>query len=239
MCSMKRWLTPNVVLAVLMAALLIVFVVVNVIHFGSYWSIKSFSWWMDSYNLSNGIAINLLSAYAFYLVIIYLFTGRRKRIIKSNLQKQYWGFKKSVIGHFLGAINGPHSPDHAEQLCDLRVFRDYFNPKGAAEQREHVRWYDVCNSVQSDKYLQHELINELSILRDEVSYVLSSIEIHDEKIFVFFKRLQRIIYRHENGQFETDDFKSFMQFFYEVFSGWSFITGYAEKDVIQSFIDDL
>src|SRR3990167_7496481 len=98
---------------------------------------------------------------------------------------------------------------------------------------------DDINEVQSNKYLQHELIMELSILRDEVSFVLSSIEIHDENIFEFFKRLQRIIYRHEHGQFETDDFESFMQFFFELFTGWSHISGHSEKDIVQSFIDSL
>lgn len=230
---------PNTVLFILMICVFGFFVALNILHFGDGWSLNQREWWGDVYNLCNDIAINVLAAYCFYLLISQLFERRRRKIIKANLQKQYRQFKESVIGHFLGALSGSYSPEHVEQLCELSAFRDYFYPEAAVKKRESVRWYDVLNKVQSDEYLQHELLVELSILRDEVSFVLSTIEIHDEKIFEFFKRLQRIIYRHENGQFETDDFKSFMQFFFELFTGWSFLTGYSEKDIVQSFIDSL
>ncbi|MFA4846137.1 MAG: hypothetical protein WC654_06295 [Patescibacteria group bacterium] len=235
---MKK-LTPDIVLMVLMIIVLLGFAVLNVLHFGGLWSLNTQAWWRDFYELCNALAINLLAAYFFYLLIVQLFVRRRRHIIKANLQKQYQQFKQSVIGHFLGALNGSHSPKHAEQLCELSAFRDYFYPEAAVKNKEPVRWFDVINEVQSNEYLQHELIVELSMLRDEVSFVLSNVEIHDEGMFEFFKRLQRIIYRHEHGDFETDDFKSFMQFFFELFTGWSFITGYAEKDIVQSFIDNL
>lgn len=235
---MKK-LTPNTVLMVLMIVVFVCFIALNILHFGGFWSWNEQAWWYDAYSLINGLAINVLAAYFFYLLIVQLFVQRRRKIIKANLQKQYQQFRQSIIGDFLGAVHGSHSPDHAERLCEFSVFRDYFYPESAVKNREHVLWFDVINEVQSNKYLQHELIMELSILRDEVSFVLSSIEIHDEKIFEFFKRLQRIIYRHEHGQFETDDFKSFMQFFFELFTGWSFVTGYAKEDIVQSFIDSL
>lgn len=228
---------PNTVLLVLMSLVLVLLVALNILHFGDGWSLNQREWWRDAYNLLNAIFINLLAAYFFYLLIARLFVSRRRKIIKANLQKQYRQFKESAIGHFLGAVNGSHSSDEVEQLYSLPAFRDYF--KGTDPREGKDRWYVVLDCVQENEYLRHELIVELSVLRDEVEFVLSSIEIHDEEIFEFFKRLQRIIYRHEHGQFETDDFKSFMQFFYELFSGWSFITGYAEKDIVQSFIDSI
>jgi len=228
---------PNTALAVLVSVVVVCWIALNILHFGDGWSLNEKLWWRDTYDLLNSFFVNLLAAYFFYLLIAQLFVQRRRKIIKANLQKQYRQFRESIIGHFIGAVNGSHSSKEVEQLYALPGFRDYFKGTDPIEGKD--RWYVVLDRVQENEYLQHELIVELAVLRDEISFVLSTIEIHDEKIFDFFKRLLRIIYRHEHGQFDTDDFKSFMQFFYELFSGWSFITGYTEKDIVQSFIDGL
>jgi hypothetical protein len=176
----------------------------------------------------NGITINIIAAYILYILVVYNPTKIKRSIIKSNLRQQYKRFKETIIDRFLAITNNTGNPDLTEKLCDIIEFRKYFDEE---------KWYGVLNGIDGNKYLLQEMLSELAILRNEISFVLNNVEIHDEQVFAFFKSLSQIIYRLEQSDFETDDFKNLMSFIWQVFAGWSWIDGYAEKDIVQTIID--
>ncbi|MGH8564965.1 MAG: hypothetical protein ACREXW_13130 [Gammaproteobacteria bacterium] len=77
----------------------------------------------------------------------------------------------------------------------------------------------------------------LEVLREELLYVLNTIDVHDEEVFAFLKRLAQIIYRMRDIETEYDDIKQIGGFLWELFAGWSVIDGYRDKDIVQSMIE--
>ncbi len=230
---------PDTVLFVSMSFVLVFLVALNILHFGDGWALNQREWWRDVYELVNAVGINLLAAYFFYVLIAYFFVNRRRGIIKANLQVQYRQFKKSVIGHFLGAVpDVPYHPDLVNQLFDVPKFRTFFQevPPHSSENR----WSMVFHAVHSSSILQRELIMEINELRDEIMYLLSAIEIYDENIFGFFKSLKQITYRLQHDSIDTGKYEQMLDVLYQAFAGWNNIDGkHRDTDFVQSFIDDL
>jgi hypothetical protein len=154
-------------------------------------------------------------------------------VIRNNLRVQYHDFKKAVISHFLGVVNGVIDMALVDCLCDIGKFRDYF------KEDESAKWYAIANALPKNALLMRDILVELALLRNEIAFVLSTVEIHDEQIFAFLKRLSSTIYRAEQGGLEYDDVKSFMSFMGQLFAGWSWIEGYAEGDVVEAFIEKI
>src|SRR5262249_36864021 len=132
-----------------------------------------------------------------------------------------------------GVVHGASSLDLVERLCDIREFRDYFKEDNSA------KWYAIANALPKNELLMKDMVVELALLRTEIAFVLSNVEIHDEQVFAFFKRLSSTIYRAEQGGLEYDDVKSFMSFMWQLFAGWSWIEGYAERDIVEALIEKI
>jgi hypothetical protein len=83
-------------------------------------------------------------------------------------------------------------------------FRRYFQEKVSPSED---RW-DAFQNMLNEHYLQ-ELITKTEILRDEISFALSNIEISDDKPFEFLKRLSAAILSMRNTTLGYDETKQF------------------------------
>jgi hypothetical protein len=119
-------------------------------------------------------------------------------------------------------------------LLDQGEFRRYF---GIHVTDDQTRWHAVLNSLNQNAYLLRDILHELEVLREELLYVLSSIDVHDEEVFGFLKRLSHAIFRLRDVEPEYDDIKYIGGFLYEIFAGWSFIEGYRKEDIVLSMIE--
>lgn len=227
---MKTFFAYNKKLSQVMLSTTLVFIIINFIHFNKLNNITNKSWWFDFYNLLNAITINILAAYILYIFVVYIPENKKHRLIKNNLNKQYNQFRETMISRFLNITND-NNKALATKLKDIKEFRAYF------EDDNQKRWYAILNGLDGNKYVLKDMLSELAILRNEISFALNNIEIHDEQVFAFFKNLSQTIYKLEQSDFETDDFKSLMGFMWRLFSGWSWIDGYSEEDIVQSIID--
>lgn len=230
-------LKQNKILRILMRGTFVIFAIINVIRFGNFDYVSFLTnkpWWGDFYTLLNAITINIIAAYIFYILVVYYPEKRSRLVIKNNLQKQYRQFKEAMIVHFLSTTHD-NEDDLETKLYDMKEFRQYFG------MNRSERWYKVWDEAESNKYFLREILSELAILRDEVSFVLNKVEISDEQVFPFFKNMSQLIYRLEQSGFETDDddYKSLARFIWDVFTGYSFSDGYAKKDIVQTMIDKI
>lgn len=64
-----------------------------------------------------------------------------------------------------------------------------------------------------------------------------SIDVDNRQSFAFLKLLANVLYRARNCSPEYDGVKSLLGLMWSVFTGWSFIEGYPEKDPIADAID--
>jgi len=182
--------------------------------------------------LANALSVGFVISAAFYFIVVYLPESQKRSRIHRSMEKQYQLFKKSCIGTFL-ILSNSQEYQHREMLLDQEEFRRYFKNNNTNNEN---RWDAVANGIQNNKYYLNEILYELRVLNDEIKFVRSSIDIHDEEVFQFLNNLSQIIHRVESTNPEYDDIKSFCRLLWEIFTGWSFIDGYRKTDIIADMI---
>lgn len=177
------------------------------------------------------VAVGIVVGLFIYVLIVWLPEQRKRARVKRQLSRQYDGFKEECIHVFFSALGHSYDPEIIPKLKDRSFFREYFKEKVSEDQE---RWHAVLNGL--DDALVKRLVVELEILAAEVHYALTVIDIDNEDAFAFLKRLTEILYRHRNWTADYDDVKQLSGFMWSVYTGWSVIDGYTNKDVIADMI---
>jgi len=180
--------------------------------------------------LVNALSVGFVISAAFYFIVVYLPESQKRRRIHRSMERQYQLFKKSCIGTFL-ILSNSQEYQHREMLLDQEEFKRYFKNSNSNNKN---RWDAVANGIQDNEYYLNEILYELRVLNDEIKFVRSNIDIHDEEVFQFLNNLSQIIHRMESTKPEYDDIKSFCRFLWEIFTGWS--DGYRKTDIIADMI---
>lgn len=182
------------------------------------------------YDLSTGVLVSIF----FWWLLIELPQAKKHRILKSTLQRHYGYFKEDVIQILLFASNSTYEHDLPEQLMDRDKFKDYFK----ADDRK--QWYATLNGLQDEPVRINDLLIEMDLLREEISYFLNNVEIENDDAHAFFKRFSAHIHKLKHSSDYTNDHVKYLgNFIWEIFTGWSFIDGYRKSDVIQDMIDSI
>jgi hypothetical protein len=181
-------------------------------------------------NFIYAISISIIAAYIFYIFNIILPEKKRKTIIKQNFEEQYLFFKEECIYIFLSALGQSSNKEIWEKLCDLEEFKNYFKENFINSQD---RWHKVWQEL--DGRLLEDLLIQLSILRDEVAFILNNTEINEKSVLSFFRLLSQRVYNFKARgiNMEYEDKKSLLRFLWELFTGWSFADGYRKEDIVK------
>lgn len=140
------------------------------------------------FTLSSGILVSIF----FWFLIVAVPQTKRRRILKSNFQQHYLYFKEDVIRILLSASNEPYNQGDEEALKDVVAFRQYY------QDDEKRRWYALLNGLERNPEKIDDLLVEMELLREEVGYLLHSMEIKNERVHAFFKRLSAHLYKLRN-----------------------------------------
>lgn len=186
----------------------------------------------------NSIVFNLsvgyLVSFFFWLLVVYFPERSRRLVLRDNLSRRYQDFRESTIQILLWASIGAHDSRLPKELCDHRKFREFF------DENEKKLWYAALNGLQNNKDRVDEMLLELELFADEISYVLNNVNIQDQKVHSFFKQLSENIYRLKNSTvYSYDQVKYLGGFIWGIHARWSIIDGQREEDVIQGMIDAL
>jgi hypothetical protein len=173
------------------------------------------------------IAAAFLVSTIFYFLVVWSPDLLKRRRMKRVLHAQYKSFKTGCIEILLGLADGSYDSQLPEKLIPQSAFRDYFNDE---------RWYAVANKLEAEGYWIEKLVNRMEVLRGDVLFVLNNTDIADDQSYEFFHRLSSVIYTRKNVDPEYDGVKSLCRFLWNVFSGWSFVDGYAKSDIIEDMI---
>lgn len=177
------------------------------------------------------LSVGFLVSVIFYLVVVWFPDRQRKNLIKRNFQEQYRSFKEDTISILLFACQGSYEAGLPQKLTEQSEFRKYFDEAVSESQN---RWHAVLNGL-TDRLLK-DLLVELEIFMKEVAFVLNNVNIDDQNVFSFFKRLSVIVYKLKDTSLEYDDVKQLSRFLWELFAGWSFVDGYRENDIVEVMI---
>lgn len=177
------------------------------------------------------LSVSTISAAIFYLFQVYIPSRKRHKIIKNNFEKTYISFKERCISIFISSVNGTYTVKEVEALLDLTAFRDYFKEEIEPGLK---RWDEVANSLDDRTITQ--LLIEIELLKEETDFFLNNVILYDQEIFGFLKRLKNTYYEMKSIDMDYEDYKTLLKFFWEVFAGWSFVTGYRDKDIFKEML---
>jgi hypothetical protein len=175
------------------------------------------------------ISLSFLAALIFYFFQVYLPERRRKNIIKKNMESQYYYFKEKCINLFLSSLGESLDPVKVEELHDVKKFKTFFTED---------KWYKVIDNFNDQSW--KELLIELEILKDEISFVLNNIQIHDKNIFDLFKNISIAVGRLKYLSISDYGFGKELGFFiFEIFGGWSLVSGQRKNDIMKDVINKI
>lgn len=127
-----------------------------------------------------------------------------------------------------------HDSINPKELLDQKAFRDFFNENN----KEH--WYAALNGLQDNAERMDELLLEMELIAQEVSYLLNNINIQDRQVHSFFKQLNEHIYRLRHAKVYSYDMAKYVGgFLWEINANWSFVSGYQEHDPVSKMIEAL
>lgn len=180
------------------------------------------------FDSSVGINVSLL----IYFLVVWLPEWRKRTRVRRNLQLQYDSFKEATVHIILSASGQSYDLDTTDRLKDPKQFRDFFKESVSPSQN---RWHAFLNGL--DEYHVKQLVIECEILMAEVHFTLSAIDVDNQDAFALLKRLTQSLHRSKDWSPDYDDAKRLSQFLWSVHTGWSFVEGYPEKDVIAQMIE--
>jgi hypothetical protein len=187
-------------------------------------------WNNISYELGLAASVSIF----FYWLLVKAPEKSRKSRFRRHLVASYRLFREAATFQFLSA-SGELSIryDLVSQLTTTAAFRDYF--KQASCKIHGDKWHEVANGLEA--HHRRELLRIMSMLRDDVLYVLNNTDVDDDKSFDFLHRLTRAIASHDPRVDDYDEDKSLLRFFWGVMAGWNPISGYEQEDPIERLIN--
>lgn len=177
------------------------------------------------------IGVGGLVSIVFYLLLVRLPENAKRRRVRRSLERQYKTFKKDCLFVMLGVVDRIVDPDKIEQFLDQKAFREYFEQYLDASQDR----FDVfLNGL--DEHGLIEILRAVDIFRDEIGFALSVVDIPSDDAFEFLKRFSCAIHAIKGSKLGYDDIKSLGRFLWSLFSGFDFVTGYQEEDIVEKMI---
>lgn len=174
--------------------------------------------------------INRIPEFVLGPCLFYFFLYLREKKVNDNLKHvallSYFDFKKNVIMQFQFMLQG--SSCNPEDFFELNAFRKTFGKDN---------WYGIANALQEQDLQAFR--NQAKFLRDELIQLLSAKRSTNKQAFTMLKVLCWQLSDIEAASNDYESRKSLLRQLWSLFSGWSFISGYTNRDLIEKAIQDL
>jgi hypothetical protein len=127
---------------------------------------------------------------AFYWLLVKVPEIEKRSRLRKYLLASYQSFRRDSTYQFLFASGyGAVDPGFVDQLVQQKAFREHFKEPSTTVDGD--RWHDVANGL--EPHHRRDLFVVMSILRDDILYVLNSTDVADQKSFEFLHRLTKAI----------------------------------------------
>lgn len=184
------------------------------------WKLPYYS---DSFlNLSTGFAISVL----FYFLIVRIPQSAQRKRLRLGLIRIYAIVRISIMREILSASK-LHDGD-AEQLAnDAKACRKFFD---TPTDHANEGWNAMVNGL-NDWHVQRIQL-ELQVLRDEIHYVLSKVDIEDTSLTDYLKNLSVVILEMHQLSADYDDQKTLGNFLWNLFTFFNWEKSYLSEDPV-------
>ena len=161
---------------------------------------------------------------------------KKREIVRSHLKAQYSQFRENIVSTLLRAEAGNYNIDGelSKKLVDIKEFRNHFN------ENNKKRWYDVLNGLEENKETREDLIVEIDLLVQQITYALNNVEVEDKKSLMLLTRFSQHTYRLKTSEvYQSDPVRYLSGFFWDVMAGWSWDKGFRDEDIVLNAIESV
>ena len=186
------------------------------------------------------IGIGVLMSTVFYWLLVKVPERSKRSRLRRHLQVSYRSFRREVTTQLFFAAHDNRSVAYDDVLkySSMPEFRNYF--KGASDKVAGNRWHDVANGMTDS--IRQDLAVALTLLRDDISYVLNVMDLADDESFELLFGLQRSASLVLLDPTEGDQDNNLLGLLWQLMAGWNWIDGYpkdANDDRVQRLIDSI
>lgn len=186
------------------------------------------------------LGIGVLMSVVFYWLLVKLPEGKKRARLRRHLQASYLSFRREATTQLFFAADEARSVNYDDVLTysEMFEFRRYF--KGASDKVSGDRWHDVANGMTDS--IRRDLAVALTLLRDDVFYVLSVLDVADDKSFELLYGLQRSASLVLLDPTEGDQDNNLLGLLWQLMAGWDWLDGYPKDpsdDRVQRLIDKI
>lgn len=180
------------------------------------------------FNLSAGV----ISAVVMFYLLVRVPAYEQKVRIRTNLLESYLHYKEEIIYIVLGILHGSVDPELAEKLMKAPEFKTYF--KAPSEVPGQDRTHYIMNNIEEHHLEKIKLESE--VLHNELQYAATRIDIEDSDLHAFTRRITKSLLRTKNWDLSYDGVEEVLGFYWQLFAGWSFVSGYQNSDPLEDRI---
>jgi hypothetical protein len=180
------------------------------------------------FNLSAGV----ISAVLMFYLLVRVPAYEQKKRIRDHLLETYLQYKQEVIYIFLGILHGIIEPELADKLMSAPDFKDYFKAPSGVDSQDRTHY--IMNNIEEHHLKRIKLESE--ILHNELQYALTRIDIQDSELHAFTRRITKSLLRTKNWNLSYDGVEEVLGFYWQLFAGWSFVSGYQGSDPLEDRI---
>lgn len=180
------------------------------------------------FNLAVGVIASLLT----YIATVIIPQTRKRARLRRQLLMRYVDFKRECLHTILSTLPEEFDSAIVEQLMYKEECRRFFGVKVSEGQS---RWHQFMNGI--SELQMHRFQFELEKLTMEIDFTMLTIDVENEELFEFLKRLQHVSrYRATQLTKDYEDVKALSKFLWEILGGWNFIDGYKNAEKIETMI---
>ena len=181
----------------------------------------------------HSLSVGLFSSSIFYFCVVYIPKRQKRKRVRNRLQEQYRSIKLRVVDLLL-MLSNSQSYRNRENLLIQQEFRRFFNCNVSPDMR---RWDAIANGLQGNEYHFREVLYYLQMLNEEIRHAMTVIDIDDEEVTEYLIHCSQVLSRMDMIQNDYEDIKLLCRNLWSLYTGYSFVEGYRDTDVIQDMID--
>lgn len=194
-----------------------------------------------AFNVALSIGTSGIVAFIFYYVVTEGFERKKREVVRSASLRSYRDAKHNIALSIIHASQKGGRKDLSadfetiDKVLTIEGFRELFDEGVEADEG----FYAFQNQMHERTPEFDQIIFNLANMGKIFDRLNGTINFNDAKTYSFFVRLDSLVRRIERNGPGYDESKLLSLFIYEIFGGWSNITGNLGYDPIEKAIKNL
>ncbi len=202
------------------------------------------AWWDGAFVLFYPCLSGGLVSFIFYFLVVWIPQRRKRKAIRDDFRKFYRDLKEDIAVQIIFASQrGGRKDLRVDGYTEKRLLTvDGFREAIGRGRESDEGFYAFSNGLNTEEGELNfrDIAWLLKMLAKEIDYVLDNYTIKKEETRNYFKRLRVRLWALGESKYEDHNaHRALCRFIYEIFAGFTHVTGRHGYDEVEKMIEDL